>query len=221
MGGRGASSASNSDLLDMADGGHRSELELPWDTIHPMPLLPENMKAAVGMQGKPINIKNALGGANPNFSRQYREYSENCQRCVVAYEMRRRGFNVTAQPTFETDLLPIGGKWRGAFQHGKREHLNDAALPQARKALDAKMKAYGDGARAFVSFGWKSGGGHVIVAENVKGKVRYFDPQIGKEYNPKTLLRGTARSTVDIMRTDNLRMSSRITKSVWTEGTQK
>ena len=35
---------------------------------------------------------------NPNYVTGKREYTANCQRCVCAYEMRRRGYNVIAKP---------------------------------------------------------------------------------------------------------------------------
>lgn len=37
---------------------------------------------------------NAVLGTNPRFSTPDTEYIENCQRCVVAYEARHRGFDV-------------------------------------------------------------------------------------------------------------------------------
>ncbi|MCD8025385.1 MAG: hypothetical protein LUF33_00180 [Clostridiales bacterium] len=45
---------------------------------------------------------------NPNYSTNKYEWTHNCQRCVSTYEMRRRGYNVTAKP------LPTSAKnkWR-------------------------------------------------------------------------------------------------------------
>ena len=40
---------------------------------------------------KPDNIERALEFTNPN------RYTENCQRCVFTYEMRRRGYDVIAK----------------------------------------------------------------------------------------------------------------------------
>ncbi|MDE7332460.1 MAG: hypothetical protein K2O16_09485 [Lachnospiraceae bacterium] len=45
---------------------------------------------------------------NPGFSTHTHEYMEKCQRCVVAYEVRRRGYDVVAKPRILscTDPLP-------------------------------------------------------------------------------------------------------------------
>ena len=44
---------------------------------------------------------------NPKYNINSPEYRQNCQRCVCAYEMRRRGFDVTAKPKIldGTDIL--------------------------------------------------------------------------------------------------------------------
>lgn len=49
-----------------------------------------------------------IKATNPGFSTHAHEYMENCQRCVVAYEARRRGYNVIAKPRIlsRTDTLP-------------------------------------------------------------------------------------------------------------------
>ena len=55
-----------------------------------------NKTIAETPQGKPMNFRQADGGApNPNY-RKGGGYATNCQTCTVAYELRRRGFNVEA-----------------------------------------------------------------------------------------------------------------------------
>ena len=50
-------------------------------------------------------MASAMLDTNPNYNGDYKEFSENCQRVVVAYEARRRGYDVQAQPTFKGDEL--------------------------------------------------------------------------------------------------------------------
>ena len=45
----------------------------------------------------PIEVKKAAKGANPNYA-PGTAYATNCQRCVVVYEFRRRGYDVVAKP---------------------------------------------------------------------------------------------------------------------------
>lgn len=95
----------------------------------------DTLKEAIGKKGKSIDMTKAYKDANPNYDRTqtYAEYTMNCQRCVVAYELRRRGYDVTAQPTYNGDELPTSrliankktqnqtkwGNWQRAFQHSK------------------------------------------------------------------------------------------------------
>ena len=157
----------------------------------------DTLKDAIGNKGRPMGMANAVLNANPHFdpNMTYKEFTENCQRCVVAYELRRRGYDVTAQPTHQGDKLPYGftrrdgirqGFWMGAFQN-----------------------------RAILQISWKgTHSGHVINIEYRHGRILMFDPQIGKRYNPQEFFREVKSGTSQVVRTDNLRISERAKKSV-------
>jgi hypothetical protein len=49
---------------------------------------------------------------------------------------------------------------------------------------------------------------------NIKGKIHYFESQVGGEYNPNRVLSGVRHGSVKIMKIDNLRISDRAKKSV-------
>lgn len=56
---------------------------------------------AGAIKGKPMNFKQAdSGNVNPYYYSKHLGYDTNCQTCVVAYEARRRGYNVRALPNF-------------------------------------------------------------------------------------------------------------------------
>lgn len=61
----------------------------------------------LGPHGKQKTVEEALAGANPHY-REGREWQQNCQRCIYAYEMQRRGYDVEALPRIfdGTDRLP-------------------------------------------------------------------------------------------------------------------
>lgn len=49
-------------------------------------------------KGKPMSFESADGKSpNPNFGKQGKTFTHNCQTCVVVYELRRRGFDVEAK----------------------------------------------------------------------------------------------------------------------------
>ena len=50
-----------------------------------------------GVRGRPMEVDPAARDANPNYAKG-EEYRTNCQRCIWAYEMRRRGYDVEAKP---------------------------------------------------------------------------------------------------------------------------
>lgn len=217
FGGRGASGLPTAH----PSSGGASKGDDGW-TETPNVKSPGSLKEALGGKGAPMGIATAAKNANPYYSRDYREFSENCQRSVVAYEARRRGYDVEAQPTHKGDTLPSAGKWRGAFMHGKTEAVGATTANKALANVDKAMAKYGNGSRAVLSFGWKkSREGHVINVERRNGKTLYIDAQIGAKYNAKELFSKIRLDSVKIMRTDNLRFSDRAKKSIETAGSRK
>lgn len=129
---------------------------------------------------------------NPNYDTKSVKWTHNCQRCVVAYEMRRRGYDVraTARPTevknhifFPNEIVPTGD-----------DHLShapfDAWVPpesihceNGQISIEQKLEEWGDGARAEVMVLWRGqhGAGHVFVAEQINGKTHFIDPQSGRD----------------------------------------
>ena len=67
------------------------------------------------------------------------------------------------------------------------------------KKLESQMKTYGAGSRAIVAVR-NGSNGHVFIAENIKGKVKYVDPQTNKRYNNLSLAKV---SDAQVIRIDN------------------
>ena len=199
----------------------------------------DTVKGALGEKGKSIDMNKAYQDANPNYNpRGYDEYTKNCQRCVVAYELRRRGYDVTAQPTYKGDTLPQvvridnegrkWGKWQGAFRHARPESVKAKTSDGVVKNIQDKMRGWGDGSRAVVSItyrnpatGRKLRQGHVFNVEQRKGTTYFVDAQDGSRIHAKEFFEITDRSTVTITRTDNLRISDRAKYFVTSENSYK
>lgn len=185
---------------------------------------PETLKDAMGNKGRPMSVVNAAAGANPYYDGSYSEFSENCQRAVVAYELRRRGYDVTAQPTFQNDKLPqqtVNGRayYQGAFQKTKVDNVGASNGNKVSINVDNKMAEYSKTAengnsRAMLQISWRNGGGHVISVEHKNGKTEYIDPQIGARYKAKELFDKVKPKSVKLIRVDNKRVSERAKKSV-------
>lgn len=153
-----------------------------------------------------------LAAANPGYadSRSARDfkYTHNCQRCVPAYEMRRRGYDVVAKPRetdkdgkpSTTDRVSTG--WMSIFKGARFERCNGSGKAKC----DSLMKQWGDGARAEVYVAWSrklGGGAHVFVAENRGGKIVYIDPQSGRE-DASGYFKNAQKGRTMIARIDNL-----------------
>ena len=225
FGGRGSSSGGGG-LPTATPNGSASSSGGKWSNA-PNVQSPETLREALGQKGKPMSMVDAVKGANPYYDGTYKEFSENCQRAVVAYEARRRGYNVTAQPTFQGDTLPQSsvngkgnGRWQGAFQNAKRESVGAKDAQTVHKNIEAKMKEYGDGSRAIVRIEWKNGEGHVFNVERKNGKTHYVDAQIGAKYDPSQLFTQVKPQATSIVRTDNLKFSDRMKKSVEPAGSR-
>lgn len=192
----------------------------------------DTLKGAIGTKGAAIPMQTAYKDANPNFDKSgtYAEYTQNCQRCVVAYELRRRGYDVTALPTYEGDTLPttrvIGntkwGRWQGAFQKASPENVGGRTTSNIVNNIEKRMKSFGDGARGVVSVTYKkSNRGHVFNVEQRKGRTYFVDAQTGERMWIDNFMKIVNRSTVTLTRTDNLRISERAKNFVTAENAYK
>jgi len=181
---------------------------------------PDSLKEALGTRGNPKSMADAMLETNPNYSGDYKEFSENCQRVVVAYEARRRGYDVTAQPTYEGDRLNqvayndnknniSRGRWMGAFKDAKPKDVSSGTESGVMSNIDKQMSNYGEGSRGVVQIFYKGGGGHVFNVERKNGKTHYIEAQTGKVKDFARTLRNVKTDRVALVRTDNLKFSDR------------
>ena len=145
-----------------------------------------------------------LDMANPNYENGT-EWQINCQRCVPTYEMRSRGYDVTALPcTDYNDYLSY---------HPYDVWDNPAILNATGNGLDdirTSMSDWGDGARAQVCLQWNNEmGGHTFMAEQRNGETCFVDPQTG-ETDVGWYFDEACPNSVTYCRTDRLMPSSKI-----------
>ena len=138
-------------------------------------------QATGAKKGTLMAIQDAVKGANPNYSRGS-AYGVNCQRCVQAYEFRRRGYDVVAKPKPSTNNIISWGSecfiQPGAYQYSYQAY----ALNQTEAAVKKALANAPDGSRFSIYIKWKrtyGGSAHVFIAEKTGGVVHYLDPQTG------------------------------------------
>ena len=131
-------------------------------------------------QGTPMSIQDAVSGANPNYKPRS-PYSVNCQRCVQAYELRRRGYDVIAKPKpSKNNIISWGSECfiqPGAYTNS----MYAFTLNQSEAAVKKVLANAPDGSRFTIYVKWQrkyGGGAHVFIAEKTGGVINYVDPQV-------------------------------------------
>ena len=135
--------------------------------------------------GKPMNFRQADGGApNPNYKKGG-GYKTNCQSCVVAYELRRRGYDVETLPNFKGSMLDVlSTNTRLAWvdrETGKHPEYIQPAQSTCKKSFEWLKENIKSKNRYTIEFVWKDGaGGHTVhLFKNDKGLLSIYDPQNG------------------------------------------
>ena len=158
---------------------------------------------------------------NPNF-KQGKKWQINCQRCVTAYEARRRGINVEAKPCISnydsfsymwTDekkriLDPDG--WTSAYRNPKPVYCGAVTGEATKDKVVEQMKEWGAGARAIVRVQWRNyPSGHVFIAENTGKEIRFIDPQ-SNESDVSGCFLAVKRDKTFVIRVDNLKFRDNV-----------
>ena len=162
--------------------------------------------------GKKVYIRK-----NPAYKKKY---TINCQSCVVAHELRRRGFDVQAIGTTPNSIPAILSRhtelaWLDA--DGKTptstsvswawQSDKDAMAKSMVANLETATKAVG---RYHLKWTWATGSsGHIITCERLKdGTLRIYDPQCGQIITDfATYGKRFEHGTLKILRVDNLRFN--------------
>lgn len=156
---------------------------------------------------------------NPNYKKKYRI---NCQSCVVANEMRRRGFDVQAAGNTANSIPKVLSRhtelaWLDADGNTPKSKVVSGVWNSDRaiyaKSLVANLetatKAVG---RYHIKWLWSNmRSGHIITCERLEdGTLRIYDPQNGKVIDDfvtyaKDFFLGDG---IKVLRVDNLRLNT-------------
>lgn len=160
-------------------------------------------------------------GPNLGHAAKNSGYQENCPACVAAYEMRRRGINVTAEPYSPGNKVDSLGDntwsiWasdaNGEHQIEKPRYIDVQKLgKKANAKIQARMAAPG---RYHIGYDYmvddvvdgkldKYERGHIIAAEKLRnGKLVLYDPQTNTNPDLRNVIDGAIR--VQILKVDIL-----------------
>lgn len=171
------------------------------------------------------SIEDDLAATNPRYN-DGPEWRKNCQRCVGAYEMRRRGYDVTALPANLVDghldySDPLPNRfdpngWPSMFAGAELEKIPGTTANAIRGRIERMMSGFGDESRAIVRVKYKrryGGGGHVFIAEQVDGSTRFIDPQTGSS-DCSSYFSMISSGETEILRVDDKDVTDLIKKAV-------
>lgn len=174
---------------------------------------------------KKENEEETAKKCNPNYDENVDDYSCNCQRSIVAYIMRRRGFDVQAKPYIVDDAFNESARnqdddgWTLAFVGLKTEKMRLGKRPDIPSVSRyIRHKFYKDGDGVYVVRYFKGNvnplfsNGHVIIADVKKGTPTYIDPQKGMKIQLD--LSKVRLDSVRITKTDGFKPSANISDFV-------
>lgn len=162
------------------------------------------------MKLKPVadtieSIKEDLAAINPSGSKT------NCVFCSVAYDMRRRGSDVVANPLDDNEFRSVYDlqKWykKPVFYDSANSNLD---IQEVYTQLVDGLNQYEDGARGVVTGTWSVSPeyGHAIAWQKTKSGVIFLDGQdntiYGDPYND--IFSGFSSNEITYVRTDNLKI---------------
>lgn len=127
---------------------------------------------------------------------------QNCNRCVLAYDARRRGIDCMAESGAGLPTTVIAEHWVG----GKFTSCGSYDPIDAMKEISRAAESWGEGARGVVEVEWaKAPTGHVFNFEVVDGKNIFVDAQLGLVYidGAESKFERVKPGTVSYLRTDD------------------
>lgn len=116
-----------------------------------------------------------LAKVNPNWQRG-EEWQVNCTNTTTSWELRQRGYDVTAKPR-PTREGRTTAETSTAWDADVADWSTKGTLRQMHKRM---LDEYPEGARGGITVAWKGGGAHIFNWEIHGGKVRWIDGQSNK-----------------------------------------
>lgn len=174
-----------------------------------------------GLKQEPDESINDQHVINDHYESGSAYYSNNCYSCAIAYDMRRRGFDVEAIPDADGLNLYSVVECYNSGPSLTRQNTTPIPTGYAKRAMYSDMKSMGDGAHGIFMVTWKQGGGHAMSWEVKKGKVIIRDCQTNRVYDEQMVNRILKYSNVDYapggvywLRTDNLELDESVLQYV-------
>ena len=150
---------------------------------------------------------------NPKYSKGG-VYKNNCISCALAYDLRRRGYDVESVGVDTTKVtngaLPVQ---LGFYKGEKLEVFDVSDDPNVvTRQFTKKLIGHGNGSRGMLRIRWKNGDGHTVVWEVNDDFVIIRDPQNNTIVDLSNYMKRA--KTLYHFRTDNLELTKKVCRLV-------
>lgn len=160
---------------------------------------------------------------NPGFTGFGGGTSNNCANCTMAYDLRKRGYDVTAKPLYggrsNEDIGALFGNPKvnsvsvsrsdPDYPKGFLNSFNGEGGNFARGKLFSELGKYPDGARGAVTLRFNNAGGHIFNWEVSGGKPRLVDTQ-NYGSKPDRYFQDVDPESITYFRTDNAKINMKL-----------
>ena len=168
----------------------------------------EEMLPALNRKATFMGPNEDMAACNPKYSKGG-VYKKNCISCALAYDLRRRGYDVEAASINTTSVtngsLPVQ---LGFYKGEKLEIFEVPNNPDvAVKQFTNQILKYGDRSRGMLRIRWKNGDGHAAVWEVDDSSVAIRDPQNNTMVDLSDYM--SRAKTFYYFRTDNLELTNK------------
>ena len=160
-----------------------------------------------------INQNEDMAACNPKYLKGG-VYKNNCISCALAYDMRRRGYDVESAPIDTTSATNGSLPVQLGFYKGEKLEVFEVPkdLYAATKQFSNQILKYGDGSRGMLRIRWKNDDGHAVIWEVDGNSVIVRDPQNNTIVDLSDYMRRA--KTFYYFRTDNLEPTEKVTQFV-------
>lgn len=185
--------------------------------------VPWKKKADLAKPAPPMDVdkifESVVKPTNPRYPKSGSKM--NCRRCTFAYEMRRRGLDVHATPSFYATGQDDQGVKKATMQKDQKfesiwgqkqvatpEVIRKATPEQRSTLIFNEIGKNPNGARGELGVGWSFMGGHSMAWEVVNNKPVVFDTQTREVYKGPNDFKKFAGiiDAAAITRTDNRKL---------------
>ena len=161
---------------------------------------------------------------NPDYDATIYDRSMNCTFCSSAYDLRKRGYDVEANPISMCEAYTIDDicSWYDNPQRVSKSDIETTYRQRAltdpkdivtkREMLVESLKNNGEGSRGHLVLYWGTGGAHDVIWEVENGEVVMRDCQTGEVNRTFSIL--SYAVDYEYIRTDNLEPTEEILRTV-------